>query len=73
MERLRRLVVAHGLLVTALELATIGAWWVARRRDVGPELVRTLTLVCLLPAAQGVVGITSTRSNCPPRSSGCTS
>jgi cytochrome c oxidase assembly protein subunit 15 len=57
-ETLRRLVVAHGFLVTCLGLATVGAWWLARRRGAGPELVRTLTLVCLLLAAQGVVGIT---------------
>jgi cytochrome c oxidase assembly protein subunit 15 len=56
-ETLRRLVVAHGLLVTSLGLATIGAWWVARRRGAGEELVRTLTFLCLLLAAQGVVGI----------------
>jgi cytochrome c oxidase assembly protein subunit 15 len=56
-ETLRRLVVAHGLLVTSLGLATIGAWWVARRRGAGEELVRTLTLLCLLLAAQGLVGI----------------
>lgn len=57
-ETLRRLVVAHGLLVTSLGLATVGAWWVARRHDAGADLVRTLTFVCLLLAAQGVVGIT---------------
>ena len=57
-ETLARLVVAHGLLVTSLGLATVGAWWTARRRDAGEELVRTLTLVCLLLAAQGLVGIT---------------
>jgi cytochrome c oxidase assembly protein subunit 15 len=56
-ETLRRLVAAHGLLVTSLGLATIGAWWVARRRGAAAELVRTLTFLCLLLAAQGVVGI----------------
>ena len=56
-ETLRRLVVAHGLLVGSLGLATIRAWWVARRRGAGEELVRTLTLLCLLLAAQGLVGI----------------
>lgn len=56
-ETLARLVAAHGLLVTSLGLGTVGAWWVARRRAAGPELVRTLTFVCLLLAAQGVVGI----------------
>ena len=57
-ETLARLVVAHGLLVTSLGLATVAAWWAARQRGVGPELVRTLTIVCLLLAAQGFVGIT---------------
>ncbi len=57
-ETLARLVAAHGLLVTSLGLATVRAWWVARCRHASAELVRTLTVLCLLLAAQGVVGIT---------------
>ena len=55
---LRTLVAAHGSLVTALGLATVGAWWLSRRRGAGAEVVGTLTFVCLLLAAQGAVGIT---------------
>lgn len=57
-ETLRVLVVSHGIVVTCLGLATIAAWWLARRHGAAADLVRTLTGVCLLLAAQGVVGIT---------------
>lgn len=57
-DTLRALVAAHGSLVTVLGLATVGAWWLARRREASDEVVGTLTFVCLLLAAQGVVGIT---------------
>jgi cytochrome c oxidase assembly protein subunit 15 len=55
---LRALVFAHGFLVTILGVATVGAWWLSRRRGASFEVIRTLTFVCLLLAAQGVVGIT---------------
>ncbi|MBS1888148.1 MAG: COX15/CtaA family protein [Actinobacteria bacterium] len=55
---LAALVAAHGLIVTVLGLATVGAWWLSRRRGASAEVVVTLTFVCLLLAAQGVVGIT---------------
>jgi cytochrome c oxidase assembly protein subunit 15 len=55
---LQALVFAHGFLVTTLGVATVGAWWLSRRRGAAFEVVRTLTFVCLLLAAQGVIGIT---------------
>lgn len=57
-DTLRALVAVHGFLVSVLGLATVGAWWLSRRRAATDELVGTLTFVCLLLAAQGVVGIT---------------
>jgi heme A synthase len=34
----------------------VGMWWLARRRDASPDLTRALTAVCVLVAAQGVIG-----------------
>jgi cytochrome c oxidase assembly protein subunit 15 len=56
-DTVRRLIHLHGYLVTAMGLTTLGAWWAARRRGATADLVRTLELVCLLLAAQGVIGI----------------
>ena len=55
-DTVRRLIHYHGYLVTVMSLATLAAWWSARRRGTA-DLERTLRLVCLLLAAQGVVGI----------------
>lgn len=55
-DTVRRLIHFHGYLVTVMALATLATWWAARRRGT-PELERTLKLVCLLLAAQGVIGI----------------
>jgi len=56
-DTLQRIVSLHGYLVSVVGLGTIGIWWLARRRGGSPELVRTLMVLCLLLAAQGVVGI----------------
>jgi cytochrome c oxidase assembly protein subunit 15 len=48
---------AHGYLVTALGIAAIATWFLARRRDAPRELRATLTRLCLLLAAQGALGI----------------
>ncbi len=55
-DTVRRLIHIHGYLVTTMGLATLATWWAARRRGTA-DLARTLKLVCLLLAAQGVVGI----------------
>lgn len=57
-DTLQRIISLHGYLVTMVGLGTVGIWWLARRRGGSAELVRTLAAVCLLLAAQGVVGIT---------------
>jgi cytochrome c oxidase assembly protein subunit 15 len=48
---------AHGYLVTALGIAAIATWFLARRRRSPRELQATLTRLCLLLAAQGALGI----------------
>jgi cytochrome c oxidase assembly protein subunit 15 len=47
----------HGALATLLGLLAVGCWWLARRRGADPALVKRLTRICLLMAAQGALGI----------------
>jgi cytochrome c oxidase assembly protein subunit 15 len=51
------LVDRHGALAAALGVLAIAVWWVARRRGAQAALVHRLSRVCLLMAAQGVLGI----------------
>jgi cytochrome c oxidase assembly protein subunit 15 len=47
----------HGALATLLGVAAIATFWLARRRGADPGLVHRLARICLLMAAQGVLGI----------------
>jgi len=47
----------HGALAAALGVLAVAAWWVARRRGADAALVHRLARVCLLMAAQGVLGL----------------
>jgi cytochrome c oxidase assembly protein subunit 15 len=55
-DTLRFVVEQHARLATLLGLAAVGLWVLARRRGAPPQQRRALTLLCLLLAAQGVVG-----------------
>jgi cytochrome c oxidase assembly protein subunit 15 len=55
----------HGALATALGLLAVGTWWLARRRGADPELIVRLTRICLLMAAQGVIGLVQFRLELP--------
>jgi cytochrome c oxidase assembly protein subunit 15 len=55
----------HGVLATALGLLAIATWWLARRRGADAELRTRLTRICLLMAAQGVLGILQYRLKLP--------
>ncbi|HTN24101.1 MAG TPA: COX15/CtaA family protein [Solirubrobacteraceae bacterium] len=55
-ETLRFVIEQHARLATLLGLAAVGLWFLARRRGGPPEQRRALTVLCLLLAAQGVVG-----------------
>ena len=46
----------HGRTGTVLGLLALGTWYLARRRGATPDLMRALTALCLLVAAQGVIG-----------------
>jgi len=48
----------HGALAAILGVGAVLAWFLCRTRGGGKRLQRSLTILCLLMAAQGVVGIT---------------
>jgi cytochrome c oxidase assembly protein subunit 15 len=54
---LKTLIHLHGHMATAMGVAALGLWTFARVRRAGPPLMRALTVVCLLLAAQGIVGL----------------
>jgi cytochrome c oxidase assembly protein subunit 15 len=47
----------HGVLAAALGVLAVATWWLARARGADAELRTRLTRICLLMAAQGLVGI----------------
>lgn len=54
---LRTLIHIHGHMATAMGIAAVLLLAVARHRGAGRALMRALTAVCLLIAAQGIVGL----------------
>jgi len=59
------LIERHGALAAALGVLAIACWWVARRHGADASLVHRLARVCLLMAAQGVLGIVQYRLDVP--------
>jgi cytochrome c oxidase assembly protein subunit 15 len=55
----------HGAIAALLGVLAVGTWWLARHRGAGRELQTRLTRICLLLAAQGVVGIVQFRLELP--------
>ena len=55
-DTLRFVIEQHARLATLLGLAAVGIWLLARRRGASAEQRRALTALCVLLAAQGVVG-----------------
>jgi len=55
-DTLRYVVEQHARLATVLGLLAVGVWVLARRRGVTSEQRKPLTRVCVLMAAQGVIG-----------------
>jgi cytochrome c oxidase assembly protein subunit 15 len=47
----------HGVLAAALGVLAVATWWLAFRRGANRELRSRLTRICVLLAAQGVIGI----------------
>jgi cytochrome c oxidase assembly protein subunit 15 len=55
----------HGEIALAFGLAALGSWWMARRREAGPIVRRSLTVLCVLLALQGVVGLDQYETHLP--------
>ena len=54
---LRSLILMHGHMATAMGIVAVLLWAFALHRRAGAVLMRALTAVCLLLAAQGIVGL----------------
>jgi cytochrome c oxidase assembly protein subunit 15 len=55
----------HGEIALAFGLAAVAVWWMARRREAGPVVRRSLTVLCVLLALQGVVGLDQYKTHLP--------
>ena len=55
----------HGEIALAFGLAALVVWWLARRRDATPALRRPLTVLCVLIALQGAVGLDQYETHLP--------
>jgi len=55
----------HGVLAAALGVLAVATWWLARRREADRELRVRLTRICVLLAAQGIVGIVQFQLDLP--------
>jgi cytochrome c oxidase assembly protein subunit 15 len=55
----------HGEIALAFGLAAVAVWWLARMRAGAPMVQRSLTVLCLLLALQGVVGLDQYKTHLP--------
>jgi cytochrome c oxidase assembly protein subunit 15 len=55
----------HAEIAFAFSLAAVVVWWLARRRGAGVVVQRSLTVLCLLLALQGLVGIDQYETHLP--------
>jgi cytochrome c oxidase assembly protein subunit 15 len=55
----------HGEIALAFGLASLLVWWMARRREARPVVQRSLTVLCVLLALQGVVGLDQYKTHLP--------
>jgi cytochrome c oxidase assembly protein subunit 15 len=55
----------HGEIALAFALASVAAWWLARRRQAPEQVRRPLTLLCWLLALQGAVGLDQYKTHLP--------
>lgn len=56
----------HGRFSTFLGLTALALWWYVRRNSAGAALRRATTSLCLLLAAQGIVGFLQYENELPP-------
>jgi cytochrome c oxidase assembly protein subunit 15 len=55
----------HAEIALAFGVAAVAVWWLARRRHGGAVVQRSLTVLCLLLALQGAVGIDQYETHLP--------
>jgi heme a synthase len=55
----------HAEIAFVFSLAAVALWWVARRRHAGVALRRPLTVLCVLLALQGAVGLDQYETHLP--------
>ena len=55
----------HGEIAFAFALAALAVWWLARLRAAGPVVRRSLTVLCVLLALQGAVGLDQYETHLP--------
>lgn len=55
----------HAEIALLFSLAAVGLWWVARKRRVDAGVQRPLTVLCVLLALQGVVGLDQYETHLP--------
>jgi cytochrome c oxidase assembly protein subunit 15 len=55
----------HGEIALFFGLASVAIWWLARRREAAPVVRHSLTLLCVLLALQGVVGLDQYETHLP--------
>lgn len=55
----------HGEIALAFGLAAVAVWWMARRRQARPLVQRSLTVLCVLLALQGAVGLDQYKTHLP--------
>jgi heme a synthase len=55
----------HAEIALVFGLASVAIWWLARRRAAGPAVQRPLTVLCVLLALQGVVGLDQYETHLP--------
>jgi cytochrome c oxidase assembly protein subunit 15 len=55
----------HGEIALAFGLAAVAIWWMARRRHAPPLVRRSLTVLCVLLALQGAVGLDQYMTHLP--------
>ena len=55
----------HGEIALLFGLVSLGLWWFARRREARRPVQRSLTVLCVLLALQGVVGLDQYKTHLP--------
>jgi cytochrome c oxidase assembly protein subunit 15 len=55
----------HAEIALVFSLAAVFVWWLARRREVGAGVQRPLTILCVLLALQGAVGLDQYETHLP--------